>query len=92
MEAINNYSFTKYFLKVYEERVGVPLNEDSRAYILSVLQTTNPHIKYDDKGRHSEYFTLRVEDKLITIVCDADSHKIITCIIETHHRKEFEGL
>lgn len=92
MEATNNYSFTKYFLKVYEERVGVPLNEDSRAYILSVLKSTNPHIKYDDKGRHSEYFTLRVEDKLITIVCDADSHKIITCIIETHHRKEFEGL
>ena len=87
-----NYSFTKYFLKVYQERVGVPLNEDSRAYILSVLKSTNPHIKYDDKGRHSEYFTLRVEDKLITIVCDADSHKIITCIIETHHRKEFEGL
>ena len=92
METTNNYSFTKYFLKVYEERVGVPLTEDSRAYILSVLQTTKPHIKYDDKGRHSEYFTLRVEDKLITIVCDADSHKIITCIIETHHRKEFEGL
>ena len=86
------YSFTKYFLKVYSERVGVPLSEDSRAYIFSVLQNTKPHTKYDNKGRHSEYFTLRIENKLITIVCDADTHKIITCVIETHHRKEFESL
>ena len=92
MENTKNYSFTKYFYKVYEERVGVPLNEDSIAYILSVLKTTEPHIKYDNKGRHSEYFTLRIEEKLITIVCDADTHKIITCVIETHHRKEFEHL
>jgi len=92
VENTKDYSFTKYFYQVYAERVGVPLNEDSRAYILSVLKTTEPHTKYDNKGRHSEYFTLRVEDKLITIVCDADTHKIITCVIETHHRKEFENL
>jgi hypothetical protein len=92
VENTKDYSFTKYFYQVYAERVGVPLNEDSRAYILSVLKTTEPHTKYDNKGRHSEYFTLRVEDKLITIVCDAYTHKIITCVIETHHRKEFENL
>lgn len=87
-----NYSFTNYFYKVFEERIGVPLSEDNRAYILSVCKNSEPHRKIDDKGRYSEYFTLRVNDVLITIVCDAKSHKIITCVKETHHRKSFNEL
>lgn len=92
METTKRYSFTKYFYKVFSERVGGNLDEDSRAYILSVCQNSQPHRKIDNKGRHSEYFTMRVDDKLITVVCDADTHKIITCVLETHHRKEFETL
>lgn len=86
------YRFTKYFFKVFAERVGCSLDEDAQAYILSVCNTVEPHKKVDDKGRFSEYFTMRVNDKLITVVCDGYSHKIITCVIETHHRKSYEGL
>lgn len=92
MEIIKRYSFTKYFYKVFQERVGEELDEDTRAYILSVCTNTKPHKKVDNKGRYSEYFTMRVDSHLITVVCDANTHKIITCILETHHRKEFEGL
>lgn len=92
MENIKEYSFTKYFMQVYPERVGVQLSDVAKTHILNVLYTTKPHIKYDNKGRHSEYFTLRVDGKLLTIVCDADTHKIITCVIETHSRKEFANL
>ena len=37
-------------------------------------------------------FTGSVNDQLITVVCDGYTHKIITCVIETHHRKEFDTL
>lgn len=86
------YSFTNYFYSVFKERVGINLSEDDRAYILSVCNNSNPHRKVDNKGRYSEYFTLRLSDKLITIVCDAISHKIITCVIETHKRDSFNNL
>lgn len=86
------YKFTKYFFKVFNERVGQPLDEDSQAYILSVCANTEPHKKVDDKGRFSEYFTMRVCEKLLTVVCDGFSHRIITCVIETHHRKSYECL
>ena len=92
MENTKKYTFTKYFYSVFYERINNILDDDAKAYILSVLNHTKPHIKYDDKGRHSEYFTLRIFDKLITIVCDADTHKIITCVMETHNRKEFKSL
>lgn len=91
MEPIK-YTFTKCFYDRFKDRVGAPLTEDTRAYILSVCQNSTPHRKVDDKGRYSEYFTMRINDKLITIVCDANTHKIITCVIETHKRKEFKYL
>ncbi len=92
MENTKRYSFTNYFYRVFQERVGIELDEDTRALILSVCYNSEPHRKVDNKGRYSEYFTMRIQDKLITIVCDANTHKIITCVIETHHRKEFEHL
>lgn len=92
MENTKRYSFTNYFYKVFQERIGIELDEDTRAFVLSVCQNSEPHRKVDNKGRYSEYFTMRIQDKLITIVCDANTHKIITCVIETHHRKEFESL
>lgn len=92
MELIKKYTFTKYFYEKFEERIGIPLTEDIRAFILSVCQNSTPHRKVDNKGRYSEYFTMRISDKLITVVCDANTYKIITCIIETHKRKEFAYL
>lgn len=92
MENTKHYSFTNYFYKVFQERIGIELDEDARAFVLSVCQNSEPHRKVDNKGRYSEYFTMRIQDKLITVVCDANTHKIITCVIETHHRKEFESL
>lgn len=85
----NRYTFTLYFYKVFRERTGLELTEDNRAYILGFCSTTVPHKKIDDKGRYSEYFTMRLNEELITVVCDANTHKIITCIMETHHRKAF---
>lgn len=86
------YSFTSYFYKVFKERTGFDLTEDDRAYILAACSTGEKHKKIDDKGRHSEYITMRLRDELVTIVCDADTNKIITIIKETHHRKAFEHL
>lgn len=88
----NRYKFTKYFLNIVEERIGFKPDEDDLAFILSVCNSCEPHKKIDDKGRASEYFTMRLKDVLITVVCDGNTHKIITCVKETHHRKEFQGL
>lgn len=87
-----HYTFTSYFYKVFTERTGLELTEDNRAYILGVCQTAVPHKKIDNKGRYSEYFTMRLNDELITVVCDANTHKIITCVMETHHRKAFNNI
>lgn len=86
------YTFTKYFFSIAKDRIGFDLDEDDIAYILSVCNSCEPHKKIDNKGRASEYFTLRLRGVLITIVCDSNTHKIITCVKETHHRKEFQGL
>lgn len=86
------YSFSKYFLDIFEQRIGFTLTDDDKAYILGVCYQCTPHKKIDNKGRNSEYFTFRLNDTLITIVCDGESHKIITCIKETHNRKEFRCL
>ena len=86
------YSFTSYFIKVFSERIGFNLSDDDKAYILAICNSRTPHKKIDNKGRNSEYFTFRMNNVLITIVCDGDTHKIITCVQETHHRKEFEEL
>ena len=45
--------------------------------------------KIDNKGRDSEYFTFRIQGILVTIVCDARTHKVLTGIIETHNRPQF---
>jgi len=87
----NNYQFTAYFFKVFASRTGLELTEDNKALILSVCQNTEPHKKIDNKGRYSEYFTFRIENKLITIVCDAKTKKIVTCILETHRRPQFDN-
>lgn len=78
------YQFTSYFCSVFNERTGVELTEDNKAFIMSVVNTCEPHKKIDNKGRPSEYFTFRIEGVLITIVCDGNTHKIITVIKETH--------
>lgn len=88
----SRYMFTKYFFSVFTERTGLPLDEDTQAQILANCNSTEPYKKIDDKGRNSHYFTMNIHDKLITVVCDGQTHKIITCIIETHHRKEFGNL
>lgn len=90
--SIKKYSFSKYFLDIFEQRIGFRLSQDDKAYIMMVCTNTKPHKKIDNKGRNSEYFTFRLKDILITIVCDGNSHKIITCIKETHKRKEFKCL
>ena len=92
MESTKGYEFTNYFYKVFRERVGIKLNSEIKMYILDTCNTYRPHRKIDNKGRDSEYFTMRINNKLITIVCDGTTHKIITCVVETHHRKEFENL
>lgn len=83
------YIFTGYFYKVFEERIGYKLTDDLKAEIRANIASSTPHKKIDNKGRFSEYFTFLLCDKLITIVCDGLSHKIITCIIETHHPIEY---
>ena len=84
-----NYEFTKYFEKIFKEHTGINLDEDTRAQIMANIKNITPHKKIDDKGRYSEYFTFRLNDKLVTIVCDAHTHKIITGILETHYRPQF---
>lgn len=86
------YSFSKYFLDIFEQRIGFKLSDDDKAYILMICKNIKPHKKIDNKGRNSEYFTFRLKDTLITIVCDGNTHKIITCIKETHLRKEYKCL
>ena len=83
------YTFTGYFHKVFADRVGIELTDDLKAEIRANIATLKPHKKIDDKGRASEYFTFLLCDKLLTIVCDGFTHKIITCIIETHHPLEY---
>ena len=85
------YKFTKSFGNNLFKNTGLSLTEDNAAYIKSICENTEPYTKIDNKGRHSEYFTFRLEDKLITVVCDADTKIIITAVIETHNRPQFQG-
>lgn len=87
----NEYTFAKYFNKVFVERFGFNLDEDIIAYIKCICKNQEPHVKIDDKGRYSEYFTFRLNEKLITIVCDHITKKIVTCFEETHRRKKFDN-
>jgi hypothetical protein len=83
------YSITKCFRDNLYERTGSQPTEDNLAYILSVCNTQVPHKKIDDKGRPSAYFTFTLNGTLVTVVCDYQTKKVITCIKETHHRKRF---
>ena len=82
MEHTKRYSFTNYFYKVFYERVGIELDDDTRAYILSVCQNSKPHRKIDNKGRNSEYFTMRVNDQLITVVCDGIHTRLLLVLLK----------
>lgn len=83
------YFFTSYFHKVFEERIGEELTSDLKAEIRANIAAMTPHKKIDNKGRPSEYFTFLICGKPVTLVCDGLTHKIITCVIETHHPIEF---
>lgn len=83
------YSFTRYFESVFKERTGLELSEDVRAEIMANIKNITPHKKVDNKGRYSEYFTFLLCNELITFVCDAHTHKVITCVKETHHDVNF---
>lgn len=85
----NPYSFTKVFKERFEERLNEAFTEDNQAYILAQISLGTPHRKIDNKGRYSEYFTFIINEKLVTIVCDQISHKIITLILELHERKQY---
>lgn len=92
MAKARRYSFTSYFLKVLEERL-FPADEDLKAYILANCNNDNVarHVKWDDKGRHSEYITFSIKGVLATVVADADTKKLITVVRETHRRKQFNN-
>lgn len=90
-ETNNRYKFVKSFGKNLKKNTNIDFTEDNAAYIKSICENTEPYTKIDNKGRHSSYFTFRLEDILITVVCDADSKVIITAIIETHNRPQYKG-
>lgn len=86
---VQSYTFTRYFLDIFKERTGCEPNEDNLAEVLSVCNNTNPHQKIDNRGRNSAYFTFSLQGNLITVVCDPETRKVITCIQETHNRRRF---
>ena len=84
------YSFTKSFYARFPEHTGIELTEDSLAEIKAILENTKPYRKIDNKGRDSEYFTFRIQGVLVTVVCDARSHKVLTGVLETHNRPQYK--
>ena len=86
---IKPYQFTQTFLKKFPEHTGIEVTEDVLAEIKASLSMTTPHRKIDNKGRDSEYFTFCLQGVLVTIVCDAETHKVLTGVIETHNRAKF---
>jgi hypothetical protein len=83
------YKFSRNFEKNLLKNTGIVLTEDNAAYIKSVCKETEPYRKIDNKGRHSAYFTFRLEEKLVTLVCDEQKRLIVTCVIETHNRPQY---
>jgi hypothetical protein len=79
------YSCSKYFMSVFEERVGLKLTRELKAEILGRCTIGKPHRKRK-KGQYSEYFTMRLHGVHITIVADGNTHKLITVVIETRNR------
>lgn len=87
-----SYEFAKIFFDRFPKHTGIAINEDVLAEIKASMSMTEPYRKIDNKGRDSEYFTFRLCGVLVTIVCDAENHKILTGIIETHERPQFRKL
>ena len=88
----NPYKFIKSFPDNILKNTGIHLSEDDKALILSICENTEPHRKVDNKGRYSEYFTFKLRDILITVVCDANTKCIITAVLETHNRPQFRTI
>lgn len=80
------FTFISSFARNLKKNTGIEPTSDNLAYIKMIVQTISPHVKYDDKGRHSSYYTCRLEDKLITVVVDADTKRILTAVVEKHKR------
>lgn len=85
------YRFIKSFPDNLFRNTGILLDNDGKTYIKNVCESSEPHTKIDNKGRNSEYFTFFFKEKLITVVCDANTKCIITGIIETHDRPQFRS-
>ena len=80
-----NYHYTRYFSTIFEDRTGIPFSQCIWKEILTGIAHVNkPHCKVDNKGRYSEYMTFTIQGVLITFVFDGHTHKLITCIKETH--------
>lgn len=92
-----NYSYTHYFTSVFESRTGIEFTPAIWQEIqANIARVNKPHCKVDNKGRYSEYMTFTVKGVLITFVFDGNTHKLITCIKETHVKnynkiQEIEG-
>ncbi len=52
-------------------------------YILKKCKEIEPYKKVDNKGRYSAYFTFYIYEKLVTIVADGNTGKILTGVLET---------
>ena len=83
---MNKYSFVSTFSKNFLKNIGYEPSGEVLKYIRDKVKETPFHTKIDSMGRHSEYHTFSLYDKLVTVVVDADTKKIITAIIETHKR------
>lgn len=88
---VNNekYYFTKHFHAIFLERIGETLTEDLKAEIRANIAELRPHKKIDNRGRPSEYFTFIICGKPVTFAVDGITHRIKTCIIETHRPIEY---
>lgn len=80
------FQFIRNFGKNLKKNTKIEPTTDNIAYITMMLQNTCPYTKYDNRGRHSSYYTFRLEETLITVVVDADTHKVLTAILENHNR------
>ena len=83
---MKKYTFVKTFSKNFLKNIGYEPSSEVLKYIREKVSATPSHTKIDSLGRHSEYHTFSLYDKLVTVVVDADTNRIITAIIETHKR------
>lgn len=74
------------------KNTGIQLTNDVKLFILEKCNTIKPYRIIDNKGRDTEYFTFIMEGKLVTLVCDAITKRILTCVIETHKKEKFKKI